>query len=82
MPRAAHEPDVFRRFWCRFLDCQASFELIAGRLPAECPVCFRPAMWSSMEGNLLKPPQRRPRVPWTLSYNDRQMLKRLSIAQV
>jgi hypothetical protein len=73
---------VFRRFFCRYGDCQTGFELVAGRLPNLCPVCGRTAMWSTTEGQLLKPLKRRPRVPFDLNLNDLRLLKRLRIAQV
>jgi hypothetical protein len=36
-------------------------------------------MWSTTEGQLLKPPKRRPRVPFDLNLNDLRFLKRLRI---
>lgn len=70
---------MLKRVFCRYADCQASFEVVSGRFPKECPVCYRPAMWGTAEGNTLKPPKRRPRVPFDLNLNDLKLLRRLRI---
>ena len=71
---------MLKLLFCRYADCQASFELVSGRFPAECPVCCRAAMWSTAEGNTLKPQKKRPRVPFDVTHQDyRLFLKRIKI---